>query len=295
MNHCYQNTFDGKLVFYSVSDFLVYFTIFCVIVPRYKTRVLGLTLMYDHIHKSMVADSRRELYRCSQNVTSVFVKEHNKTLGRKGPLFRKPFGSVPKYSDKKARSNLIYLANNPVERYIVELAEQYRWNFLAYYNNNHPFSEPISKHSASRHLLWAISIVNKKHSNSEYLTNSLLRTLFKKLKKAEKEQLTDYIISKYNIIDYEAAIRFWGSYEKMLTAIHSTTGDEHDLNEVFIGKRDDVYPKMTSIILKTGKYKDIHEIVSLPADQKIELFNFLFGKTSAQAEQIAKYLHMKRT
>ena len=293
LNHCYQNTIEGKLIFYTISDFLVYFTIFCTITPRYKVTVVGLTLMYDHIHKSMSADSRKELYRCSQNITSVFAKEHNKTLKRKGSLFRKPFGSVPKYSDKKARSNIIYLANNPVERSIVKYAEEYRWNFLAYYNSNHPFSKKISKHSASKYLLWAMKVVDKKRKNSEYLTNPLLQTLFKKLSKTEKEQLVDYIISVYNVIDYQTAIRFWGSYEKMIIAIHSTTGEEYDLNEVFVGKRDDVYPTLTSLVLQSGKYKDIHYVVSLSAEEKIELFYYLQGRSSATAEQIAKYLHMR--
>ena len=28
--HCYQNTFEGYLLFYTISDYLVYFTILCV-------------------------------------------------------------------------------------------------------------------------------------------------------------------------------------------------------------------------------------------------------------------------
>ncbi len=291
LNHCYQNTIDGKLIFYTESDFLVYFTVFCTIVPKYRVKILGLCLMYDHVHKSMIAESTKDLYACSQNVTSVFVKEHNITLGRKGSLFRKPFGSVPKYGDKKARSNLIYVANNPVERKMVERAEQYRWNFLAYAVSDHPFSEPVSTHTASKYLLWAIKTADKKHENGEYLTNPLLQTMFKHLKPKEKEQLIDHIINRYNIIDYSAAIRFWGSYEKMLAAIHATTGDEHDLNEIFVGKNDNVYPQMTSILLLTNRAKDIHRIIGLTADEKISLFNYLQGKTSAQPKQIAKYLH----
>lgn len=79
----------------------------------------------------------------------------------------------------------------------------------------------------------------------------------------------------------------------MITAIHSTTGEEYDLNEVFVGKRDDVYPKLTSLVLQSGKYKDIHSVVSLSAEDKIELFYYLQARSSATAEQIAKYLHMR--
>lgn len=290
LNHSYQNTIDGKQLFYSVSDFLVYFTILCVIVPRHKVRLLAVTLMYDHIHKSVVAESRLELFKCSQNVTSVFVREHNKTLGRKGPLFNKPFGSVPKNGDKKARSNLIYLANNPVERRMVIHAEDYRWNFIAYAVSDHPFSEPIEH--PSKFLKWSLDMVKRKHDADEYLTAPLLRTMFRKLNRDESEQLVDYIVSTYNIIDYAEAIRFWGSYDKMLTAIHSTTGEEYDLNEKDVGVRDDVYPKLCSSVLKQGRIKDIHQVVSLPDDEKLELFKFLLGKTEAQPRQIAKFLHL---
>ena len=119
--------------------------------------------------------------------------------------------------------------------------------------------------------------------------------MFGPLNKEECEQLTDYIISKYSIIDYQAAISFFGSYEKMITAIHSNTGSEYEIKERNTGKRDDVYSKISSIIMNTGRFKDIHDVLLLNADKKIELFNYLIGKTEATPHQIVKYLRIAIT
>jgi len=82
----------------------------------------------------------------------------------------------------------------------------------------------------------------------------------------------------------------------MLTAVHSTTGSEYDLKEQFIGRSDAVYEEMTRILMDSGRFTDIHEVLSLPDEEKWTLFKFLSGKTNATPDQIAKYLQiiMKR-
>lgn len=79
----------------------------------------------------------------------------------------------------------------------------------------------------------------------------------------------------------------------MLIAIHSNTGSEYDIKESFTGKRDDVYSKMSSLLIGTGRFKDIHDILGLSSDEKIKLFNFLNGKTDATPRQIANYLQVE--
>ena len=117
--------------------------------------------------------------------------------------------------------------------------------------------------------------------------------MFARLNNDESQQLTDYIISKYSVIDYQAAIDYYGCYEKMLMAFHSNTGNEYDIKESFNGKRDDVYQKMTSILMGTGRFKDIHDVLGLKAEEKIDIFNYLNGKTEATPSQIANFLQME--
>ena len=121
------------------------------------------------------------------------------------------------------------------------------------------------------------------------------KRIIKPLDRKERQQLTDFIISTYNCIDYASAIRFFDSYENMVTTMHATTGSEHDLNEVFVGKSDAHYNKMTLFLLREQRVKDIHDILSMTTDEKFELFLLLKPHTDALDGQIAKFLHMPLT
>ena len=78
----------------------------------------------------------------------------------------------------------------------------------------------------------------------------------------------------------------------MIMSMHATTGSEHDINEVFIGKSDVPYARMTSILLKNHFVEDIHDIPSMTIDEKYNLLLQLQPQTDALSEQIAQFLHM---
>lgn len=292
LNHCYQNTVNGNLIFYSYSDYLVYFTLFCTIARKRKVKVLMLCLMPDHIHYSAVVKHGSILSDFNQDTASQFVLSQNRFSGCSGSLMNHPFGSAVKKGDKKARTNIIYVGNNPVERRLVQYAEQYRWNFLAYAKSDHPFSERIILSAASRALRRALKCVDEFHRLGHPLPYNPLSRMFASLSVKESLQLTDYIISKYNVIDYSETIRYFDSYEDMLRAMHSSTGSEYDINEVFVGKSDAYYTPMINILVKELKLKDIHEILSYSTDRKFELYQLLRSRTDAPGEQIAKLLRM---
>ena len=207
-------------------------------------------------------------------------------------MFCEQFGSAPKKTDKYVRTNLIYVDNNPVERKLCSKAEDYRWNFLAYASDMWPFSEPGIKRHYSGTMKMAVAMVIARHRCGKYMTLDMLQNAFAKLSRKECNQLTDFIINTYSVIDYAESITRFGTYESMLTAIHSTTGSEYDLKEQFNGKRDDVYAKLTSILLKQGLVNEIHEVVSLPVERKKYLQRYLTGKTLATNNQIACFLHL---
>ncbi len=77
VNHIYQNTKDGINIFYSVEDYLVYFTIFSNSMAKYGITVYGLCLMYDHIHALLSVREQSSLYKSVGETTSRFVKEYN--------------------------------------------------------------------------------------------------------------------------------------------------------------------------------------------------------------------------
>lgn len=292
IHHCYQRTVDNYLLFYNVIDYLVFFTVYCVTARKYKVQVLSLCQMPDHLHQSVKAPSVEILSDFVGEVTRVFSKVHNETCHRKGALFDSPYGSAPKSGDKRARTNLIYVGNNPVERRLCKRAEEYRWNYLAFARSNHPFSEKLVVRKASTALQKALREVKRMYADGKPLAYVQLQRMFQPLDVKEKQQLTDYIISLYNVIDYQQAIRFFGSYEDMLLALHSSTGSEYDINERFIGKDDSYYSRMGRIVMQKLKLADIHDVLALPFEEKFEVFKLLRSDTFALNEQIVSFLRM---
>ena len=293
LTHCYQRTVDHGVVFYKVSDYLLYFTIYCVLARRYKLRVLKLALMADHVHQAVIEEKWGDLSRFVGQVNATFSREYNAAVGRKGPLWETPYGRAYKRGDKAVRTCLVYLDNNPVERKLVLLAENYRWNFMAYAKSNHPFSERIRLRDASMPLRRALKQVQILHSQGRYLPYRLLQRLFSSLPSdKEREQLIDFIISTYSIIRYMEAIRYFGSYEEEVLAAHATTGSEFDIQEGFIGKSDACYGQMTGLLLRKKRLSDIHQIWTLSLAEKRQLFSFLRQNTSVMGAQIAAFLHL---
>ena len=290
-NHVYQRTIDRFNIFYDTIDYLVYFTIFCVCASKYKVIVRGLCLMIDHIHMLVTSASREVLSKFVSNVTSVFVREYNSSLNRKGPLFEKRFGSAPKVDKKRLMSAIIYLGNNPVEKQICSKAELYQWNFLAYMVSSHPFSAPMPD-KVSENLDTALGVIDWCHASGKYLNHALLQNLWKKLSDQEQRQLADYIIVKYNVIDYVGLKSYFGSYEQIVLSMQSTTGSEYDLKEYADKSSDVIYHEMKRRISEyiPGMCR---KVITLPLNLKRELFRYLKSCTGATHNQIRKFLHLK--
>lgn len=293
LTHCYQRTADGGILFYSFSDHLVHFTIYCSLARKYGIQVLSLCHMPDHIHDSIRATQRDKLEHFKRETSCTFSRQWNKNCHLRGSVMEGPFGSAPKTTDKKARANLIYVGNNPVERKLTAKAEEYRWNFLAYALSDHPFSEKLVIRNARWPLQKAVKEIKILRKEDKPLNYATLNRLFKPLERSERLQLADFIISTYNAIDYAAAIRYFGSFDKMISSMHLTTGSEYDIKEQFTGKTDVHYNTISSILMQQYGIKDVHSVLYKTNEEKHELFFSIARLTSIPPEYIAKYLHVQ--
>ena len=292
LNHCYQRAADQVVLFYSYSDYLSFFTMLCVQSVKNNVGIVMLCLMADHFHVSATAERGKNLSEFMQTLTCMYAKQNNEICHRSGDLFRRPFGSAPKRTEKKIRTNIIYVGNNPVERLLVKRAEEYRWNFLAYAVSDHPFSEPLVIRKASWHMQNAVKDVKAFHENGQYLSYRTLQRLFAPLDRKEREQLVDFVIGTYNVIDYEQAISYFGSYEKMIGAMHVSTGSEYDVKEVFTGWADDGYAELTRLVLRKTGFEDIHDVFLLSEQKRRGLWEYLRERTSATDKQVANFLRI---
>lgn len=292
VHHIYQRTINRFNIFYDLEDYLVYYTIFSVAARQYGVIVLGLCLMFDHIHMLIKTDVRVRMSEFVRQVTCMFVREQNNDVGRKGSLFQARFGSAPKRGLKLLRTAIAYLFNNPVEKKLCARAEEFRWNFLAYAVSSHPFSDPLIIGQASRSLKRAIKEVDLAESEDRHLRYAQLKRLLSKLNERERMQLVDHIISIYNPFDYDEIIKCYGSYEDMLTAINSNTGSEYDIKEERYKFSDMEYVRMIDILHDAAGLKDIRKVTGLAIDEKMRLLELLRKHLSCGNLPIAKFLHI---
>lgn len=291
VNHVYQRTMSGNNLFYGYEDFLTFFTIVAVSVRSSQVKLIALTLMYNHFHSLIVAESMQQLSDFMNHACSWFARESNHFTEKTGQLLKKNFGSAPKWSDKDVRTAINYVGNNPVEKKICSRPEQYRWNFLQYAVTPNPFSEPLVLRRASKRMKRAVKeVVSMSRLNLPLKFTMILR-LFKGLNNIEKEQLVDFIITEYNFIDYEAAISYYGSYPKMIEAMNSNTGSEFDIREEWDPDSDLTYQNMVEYIQNTMPDMPVSRVSSLPDAEKQKLA-LLFSRMSATPRQIARFLHL---
>jgi len=59
-----------------------------------------------------------------------------------------------------------------------------------------------------------------------------------------------------------------------------------------VNSRFSCFSQFASLLLKDGRFNDIHEVLSLPKLERAELFVWLRERTDAMSEQIAHYLRL---
>ena len=293
--HVYQRSNDWGVIFYTLQDYLVYFTLFSVFARRCAITVLALAIMFNHLHYLVSAEKRKEIERFVSIVTARFARLYNEDIGLTGHVFHKEFGSAVKYGDKNIRTIAGYIYNNHTNKKLCNKAEDIRWNFLAYSHCTHPFSEPIIKTQTRKELKKALAIVDYYRRKNDYLKYSSLRRIYSGLNKKEKEQITDYIISSYNCIDYSKLEGLYRSYDEMVYSFNANTFSEFDIEENKEEREGDdrVYIELARQILSYGKYHSVKEVLKLSYDDKIRLAVDLQAKTGVSLKSIGSYLHIE--
>lgn len=288
--HIYQRTIDGFNIFYCLEDFIVFYTIVSVFARKYKVKLYGMCLMIDHTHLLTSGEELTELSRFVSAYTSRFVLDFNRYTGRKGPLFKKAYGSAIKSDSKKIRTAINYVFNNAVEKKLCMRAEDYMWNFLRFYDTDMK-DMSAEEGSHSRKLKRSMKIVKGCFMKREYLRYETLDTVYKKLSNSEKRILTEYIIKLYFPFAAGETTGYYKSFEDMITAINSNTGSEYDIREKHYGKTDVPYREIIAC-LKSMEIYDTRAVITMKNDAKMQLVNILKEKTTASYTQIRKFLQI---
>lgn len=288
--HIYQRTISGFNLFYSLEDFLVFYTIVAVQTRKRRLCLLGLCLMIDHIHILVRPDNLKQLSCFMSACTSLYVREFNARTGRSGSLFEPRYGSAVKMDGKRIRAAIAYLFNNPVEKRLCRVADEYRWNFLSYYKTQR-LQKSDWKRYMSRPLLRALAVVDSTYEKGKHMKYALLENLYEGLTDKEQNILTDHIVTRYFPFDKRQTCRYFRSFEEMVLAVNSNTGSEYEISEKHYCKTDVPYREIIRCLKDSG-VTEVRSLVAASEDKKRYYMSLLKSRTSASLVQIRKFLHI---
>lgn len=290
--HIFQRAKSGFVVFYNVKDSLVFLTLLSTVAERLVVKVIGLCLMYNHIHillETADADLVRTFVR---NLMSSYSRIYNKRYGLSGELFGR-YGVSFKRGGKAIRTALAYVNNNPVEDRICSRAENWRWNFLSHnVPGAHPYSEKIILAAASRRLRRAVGMVRHLRSSGIPPTYAALDRILDPLTQTEKQQVTDLIINEYLPVDQARASMFYGGYREMLAAFAVNTGNEYDIVEPFDPHSGLAYKKMVNHLATSHPSITIGDIARLPMNMQSDLLAEFVRECEVKRCHALKFLHL---
>ena len=291
LGHIYQRGHKGFVMFYNVKDSIVFFTIFMLAAKRYGIRISGLCLMYNHYHVDFEADDARIVSKFISAYCSMYSKAFNSRYGFSGKVFDR-YGISNKRSDKERRTAYSYLYNNPVEWHLCPRAEEYQMNFLKYAVEDHPFSEKTVSRNMSRGFRRAVEKVRYLHSHERPILYKTIDRLMDGLNMKEKRQLADIIFKIYSRIDFDRAISYYGSFEKMTNAFGDNTGSEYDINEEFDQMAGNEYKKMAHYLAQDKRYDNLGDLVKSPAENRISYLWELVITCHVTVEHARRFLHI---
>ena len=290
-HHLYLKALGGNVLFYRTEDFIYFLSLVYVLARRHSISIGAVCIMFNHVHLFVKPVPKAVFEAFCRDLQSIFTLGMNSEYHRKGPMMMQA-GFAPKGSWKSILSCLSYIANNPVAGKICSRAIEYKWNMLAYFVSDHPFSEKIVKRYCGFKMRKALRIIDDCLAKEKVLNHAIQRLIFKDLSGQEKKQVTDYILSRYNPVDKEAFISRYGSFTDAVTVIDTTTGAEHDLTEPW--EDYSVYLKM--LVATRASFMDyqgfrFHEMAE--ADL-LALCRQLSKIKNATPEHIRRFLHLEK-
>lgn len=289
--HLYMRGVRRQMLFFDNLDRIVYLMNYTVTARKMGIPVLALSIMFDHIHSINLFESRELMASFVRNHLSSFALAYNQDAGRKGPLFEKAYGNAPKQTLKKARSAIIYVGNNHVEKALEERAEQCRWSLIPYLDSCHPFSRKIELRKASARLRRNLKSIDSFVTQNTVIPYEVLRKYYQGLSSDEAEQLTDYLISSYFPIDKEKVLSYFGGqYETFILALHSASGNDFDIKEDYSLSTHKPFLQLCRLCKKSSFRNNIKTIQTVSADKKRQLAETLYKLSDASKKEIGRFL-----
>ncbi len=127
-------------VFYDDKD-RIEFLIRCNnVAHKYDTKILAFVLMDNHVHLQLVTNN---LTNFVSDLLKGYVQWYNRKNGLSDKLFKTPFSSACKHSDKWIENSILYILNNPIKSGMCKYPSEYLWSSYHFHLNN---KNPLRKY-----------------------------------------------------------------------------------------------------------------------------------------------------
>jgi len=134
----------------------------------------------------------------------------------------------------------------------------------------------------------SLKVVDICYNTDKYLNYATLRRILHGLDVVERSQIIDYIVSKYNFLDYERLLKYYGTFDRLLVSVDSNAGAEYELEDEY-GDHSN-YPKMIQLARSKGYEGVCFENIS-PYEVK-SLSQLFYSRINPSTDQIRKFLHL---
>lgn len=285
--HLCKISHDGSVVFYSISDFLVFTTVVFVYAARRGVVITELCIMRNHFHIAAYADSRDIITLFYKDICSQFSRIYNRREGKIKLKWKEGSNISEKRSPKDKRSLYLYIAGNAPLKKCCTRVEGYKWNFLATGLSNDKQEEK----EISKNLELAEALVRESFRLGRPVSYEFLNHYGKTLKKSELNILTDYILQTYLNIDFRDICSLFGAKESFIASANMANGFDHDTEDDFSNEDYRHYSELTSLASRLGfcgNDSKIHE-------KGFDLYNTvrtLAFETNANNLEISRFLHI---
>lgn len=286
--HVYAKGKDGNYIFYDVMDNIFFITQYFCLSRKYNIRTTAFCIMPNHVHSQQWAETRTAFRGFNRELYSKVALGYNRWHHRKGALFEL-FGSAPKVVGKTIRNNISYINNNGAVGGLSKNVLDYKWNLLAFYREDHAEHEESVSNAYKR----ARKTVDFYNTHLMPLTYGIQERLFAKLSQNEKNRLIDYILLKYNVLDFEGMIRYYGSFDEAVYAMNANCGSEPEINEDW--EDYSLYREMIRLVKSKGFDTKRMDFETVDSETLVKLAAELSKIPGVKPKQVRKFLHLKKT
>ena len=286
--HIYKASSDFGIIFYTDIDMLMLYSIEATLALKYGITIISACYMFNHIHRCEIAPTKDSMTEYEGETASLFSRLYNQDKSRAGKLWLSPFGSAIKRDGKNVRACINYIHNNAPEKKLCTRAVQYKWDFLAYAADSHPFSKKYVQRDATKKMKQCVQSVRMQAQKGNHLDYLFLKKAKLSLDKTEWLQLIDIIITSYHLVNYAVAAKYFGSMKNLMTAPDDNTGKEFDIKEDFGSSSFLPYCRMFNLVINKG-YDDFSPY-RLTEEEKGVLYR-LFRSAGVPFEHITRFLH----